>query len=96
MLFNLTDQMRFDCDYTEGAIFCGRGLSFGNKDLHAEAPYNESGNCESTSNGYYNIGRNKEAKTNKLTGANGKYFTIVELEVWELKNSAEKSKKVFY
>ena len=96
MLFNLTDQMKFDCDYAEGAIFCGRGPFFGNKDLHAKAPFNDQGNCESASNGYYNIGRNKETKTNRLTGVNGKYFTIVELEVWELNSSAPKSKKVFY
>ncbi len=61
------------------------GPSFGNEELVCEEPFNKENNCRSFSNqGVYEI-KTKNLCTNLLTNQKDGYFTISELEVWQIK-----------
>ena len=95
MLFNLTTQQLFKCQYHQLAIRCKKdtGPCFGNRELLAlNQPFNKDNACLSDANeDGYQIGMDSE-KINKLTNLKcEKYFgfdqckfTISELEVWEI------------
>ena len=96
MLFNLTTQQLFKCQYHDWAIRCkkNRGPEFGLSELNALLePFNKDNACWSNANkDGYQIEMDSE-KINKLTnlkceksggGSDRCEFTISELEVWEI------------
>ena len=95
MLFNLTTQQLFKCQYHKWAIKCNKdkGPCFGNGELLALLePFNKDNACQSKANkDGYQIGMDKE-NINKLTtlklvreyGYDTCLFSINELEVWEI------------
>ena len=89
MLFNLSSQRHFPnsqkgyaigCYSSYGPIFAGGSAA----ELTAFEPFNEDGRCISDENKVgYNI-RIEDGK-NTLTNQKDGFFTITELEVWEVK-----------
>ena len=97
MLFNLTDQLKFPCLESDNAIFCYHdyGPCFGgqNAELVAWQPFNEENNGGSISKQtVYDIGVDKQGK-NKLTNQKSEYFTITEIEVWEVNGEYDNTPK---
>jgi hypothetical protein len=89
MLFNLTTRKLFKCIKHDIAIGCGKDLGpyFGNRELTADEPFNGNNNCCSWVN-YpgYKIEEDSQ-DINMLTNlkcGGFSYFTISELEVWEV------------
>ena len=96
MLFNLTTQQLFKCQYHQWAIVCNKdkGPCFGLSELQAFLePFNKDNACWSNANeDVYQVEMDSE-KINKLTnlkcekdkyGFDQSIFTISELEVWEI------------
>jgi hypothetical protein len=91
MLFNLTTRKLFKCIEHGHAIYCKNdyGPAFGNGELYASEPFNGNNKCWSYGNGPgYKIEKDSQGismMTNlKCDGFSTSYFTISELEVWEI------------
>ena len=86
MLFNLSQQTQFKNRRTGKEIVCfsGCGPSYGYLELAAyDGPFNGDGRCRSDANeNTYKISL-KDGK-NALTNKEDEWFTITELEVWEV------------
>jgi hypothetical protein len=85
MLFNLSQQTQFKNHDTGIEIYCRSDLGpcYGGAELDAWAPFNGDGKCRSDANsGTYKIPL-KDGK-NTLTNKEDMFFTITELEVWEV------------
>ena len=90
MLFNLTTRKFFKCINHEIAIYCckDRGPVFGSAELFASEPFNGNNKCYSNANNLgYKIEEDNEG-INTLTSLKCEYgwsyFSISELEVWEV------------
>ena len=89
VVFNLTTRKHFPVKHQEEAIRCSanQGPGFGRGDLATEEPFNGNENCWSwTNQAAYGIP--KSNNMNQLTNTKKDvfhYFTISELEVWEVK-----------
>ena len=87
MLFNLTEERSYSILQPEKAIYCFKyaGPCFGNEELYLEQPFNGENLCRSFSNqGVFDI-KTKNMNTNLLTNQKDGYFSITEIEVWEIK-----------
>jgi hypothetical protein len=85
MLFNLSQQTQFKTHRTGKEIFCwsGCGPCYGNTELAADEPFNGDGNCKSRANSATFKIPLKDGK-NTLTNKEDGWFTITELEVWQV------------
>jgi hypothetical protein len=90
-LFNLTSSRQFKgsnnagiyCFTNCGPVFNANGYYF---ELYARESFNGDKNCDSSVNQPgFGIGRDADGN-NLLTDKKGEYFTITELEVWQIIN----------
>jgi hypothetical protein len=97
MLFNLSQQTQFKNHRRGDEIFCysERGPYYGIDELAAFEPFNGDGNCRSDANeDTYKIPL-KDGK-NTLTNKEDGFFTITELEVWEVTEMVSNNIIKFY